>query len=117
MTAVAIGSGLAGLLAAYASRRRVRDVVSVLLFIPLMLGGLALSRAIASFEDFLAIAPQIARGAAWTPFGAGPAAAWAVAEGRGAAGTLEEVRDGRDLEDRFVDLVGGRHGSEGLAWL
>ena len=24
-----------------------------------------------------------------------------------AAGTLEEVRDGRDLEDRFVDLVGG----------
>ena len=34
-----------------------------------------------------------------------------------AAGTLEEVRDGRDLEDRFVDLVGGRHGSEGLAWL
>ena len=34
-----------------------------------------------------------------------------------AAGTLEEVRDGHDLEDRFVDLVGGRHGSEGLAWL
>lgn len=88
VTAVAIGSGLAGLLAAYASRRRVRDVISVLLFIPLMLGGLALSRAIASFEDFLAIAPQIARGAAWTPFGAGPAAAWAAAEGRGAAVAL-----------------------------
>ena len=34
-----------------------------------------------------------------------------------AAGTLEEVRAGRDLEERFVDLVGGRHGSEGLAWL
>ena len=34
-----------------------------------------------------------------------------------AAGTLEEGRDGRDLEDRFVDLVGGRHGSEGLTWL
>ncbi len=88
VTAVAIGSGLAGLLAAYASRRRVRDVVSVLLFIPLMLGGLALSRAIASFEDFLAIAPQVARGAAWTPFGAGPAAAWAAAEGRSGAVAL-----------------------------
>ncbi|MCV7727000.1 hypothetical protein M3D04_002710 [Micrococcus luteus] len=88
VTAVAIGSGLAGLLAAYASRRRVRDVVSVLLFIPLMLGGVALSQAIASFEDFLAIAPQVARGAAWTPFGAGPAAAWAAAEGRGAAVAL-----------------------------
>ena len=34
-----------------------------------------------------------------------------------AAGTLEEVRAGRDLEDRFVDLVGGRHEQEGLAWL
>lgn len=34
-----------------------------------------------------------------------------------AAGTLEDVRAGRDLEDRFVDLVGGRHTQEGLAWL
>ena len=34
-----------------------------------------------------------------------------------AAGTLEQVRDGRDLEERFVDLVGGRHTGEGLAWL
>ncbi|MDO4240554.1 ABC transporter ATP-binding protein [Micrococcus sp.] len=34
-----------------------------------------------------------------------------------AAGTLEQVRDGRDLEGRFVDLVGGRHTGEGLAWL
>ena len=34
-----------------------------------------------------------------------------------AAGTLEEVRAGRDLEERFVDLVGGRHTGEGLAWL
>ncbi|MGC5048819.1 ABC transporter ATP-binding protein [Micrococcus porci] len=34
-----------------------------------------------------------------------------------AAGTLEEVRAGRNLEERFVDLVGGRHTGEGLAWL
>ncbi|MBD4398871.1 Tat (twin-arginine translocation) pathway signal sequence, partial [Xanthomonas citri pv. citri] len=47
-----------------------------------------LSQAIASFEDFLAIAPQVARGAAWTPFGAGPATAWAAAEGRSAAVAL-----------------------------
>ena len=42
-----------------------------------------------------------------------------VAAGRiRAAGTLEEVRAGRSLEDRFVELVGGRTDvGEALAWL
>lgn len=34
-----------------------------------------------------------------------------------AAGTVDEVRAGQSLEDRFVELVGGRQQSEGLAWL
>jgi ABC-2 type transport system ATP-binding protein len=34
-----------------------------------------------------------------------------------AAGTVDEVRAGETLEDRFVELVGGRVGGEGLAWL
>lgn len=34
-----------------------------------------------------------------------------------AAGTVDEVRDGSSLEDRFVDLVGGRSTGEGLSWL
>jgi len=34
-----------------------------------------------------------------------------------AAGTVEEVRAGRDLEQVFVELVGGRSNGEGLAWL
>ncbi|WP_069386282.1 ABC transporter ATP-binding protein [Cellulosimicrobium cellulans] len=34
-----------------------------------------------------------------------------------AAGTVDEVRGGESLEDRFVELVGGRQTSEGLAWL
>ncbi|WP_411910711.1 ABC transporter ATP-binding protein [Actinotalea sp. M2MS4P-6] len=34
-----------------------------------------------------------------------------------AAGTVEEVRAGASLEDRFVELVGGRTTGEGLAWL
>ena len=34
-----------------------------------------------------------------------------------AAGTVDEVRGGESLEDRFVDLVGGRTEGEGLAWL
>ena len=34
-----------------------------------------------------------------------------------ASGTVEAVRNGRDLEDRFVELVGGRRSGEGLAWL
>ena len=34
-----------------------------------------------------------------------------------AAGTVTEVAAGEDLEDRFLDLVGGRHGAAHLAWL
>lgn len=34
-----------------------------------------------------------------------------------AEGTLDEVRAGLSLEDRFVQLVGGRHSQEGPAWL
>jgi ABC-2 type transport system ATP-binding protein len=35
-----------------------------------------------------------------------------------AAGPLEQVRAGQDLEQRFVQLVDGRGGGqEGLAWL
>ena len=34
-----------------------------------------------------------------------------------AAGTVDEVRGGSSLEDRFVELVGGRSTGEGLAWL
>lgn len=41
-----------------------------------------------------------------------------IAEGRlVATGTVDEVRGGQDLEERFVELVGGRHTGEGLAWL
>lgn len=34
-----------------------------------------------------------------------------------AAGTVDEVRAGQSLEDRFVQLVGGRTHGEGLSWL
>ena len=34
-----------------------------------------------------------------------------------AAGTVEQVRAGQSLQDRFLDLVGGRHTSEGPQWL
>lgn len=34
-----------------------------------------------------------------------------------AAGTVDEVRAERSLEDTFVELVGGRNQSEGLQWL
>ncbi|MGO4491282.1 ABC transporter ATP-binding protein [Arthrobacter sp. 2YAF22_2] len=41
-----------------------------------------------------------------------------VAEGRVlAAGTVDQVRAGESLEDRFVQLVGGRSHAEGLEWL
>ena len=34
-----------------------------------------------------------------------------------AAGTVDEVRAGETLQDRFVSLVGGRHQTEGPEWL
>ncbi|GAA2080891.1 ABC transporter ATP-binding protein [Microbacterium hatanonis] len=34
-----------------------------------------------------------------------------------AAGTVDEVRGGESLQDRFVELVGGRHHTEGPEWL
>ncbi|WP_026550959.1 ABC transporter ATP-binding protein [Arthrobacter sp. Br18] len=34
-----------------------------------------------------------------------------------AAGTVDEVRGNGSLEDRFVELVGGRSTAEGLSWL
>jgi ABC-2 type transport system ATP-binding protein len=34
-----------------------------------------------------------------------------------ASGTLDDVRAGASLEDRFLDLVGGNTTVEGLAWL
>ncbi|MEB7504566.1 ABC transporter ATP-binding protein [Arthrobacter koreensis] len=34
-----------------------------------------------------------------------------------AAGTVDEVRGGVSLEEKFVELVGGRTTSEGLSWL
>ncbi|CAN7245439.1 ABC transporter ATP-binding protein [Microbacterium sp. LjRoot45] len=41
-----------------------------------------------------------------------------IAAGRvRAAGTVDEVRAGESLQDRFVELVGGRHTSEGPQWL
>lgn len=33
------------------------------------------------------------------------------------AGTVDEVRAGRDLESTFIDLVGGRHEGGSLSWL
>jgi ABC-2 type transport system ATP-binding protein len=33
------------------------------------------------------------------------------------SGTIEEVREGQTLEDRFLDLVGGRRHGEGPEWL
>jgi len=34
-----------------------------------------------------------------------------------AAGTVDEVRGTATLQDRFVELVGGRHHTEGPEWL
>jgi ABC-2 type transport system ATP-binding protein len=34
-----------------------------------------------------------------------------------ASGSVDEVRAGGTLEDRFVELAGGRKAAEGMEWL
>jgi ABC-2 type transport system ATP-binding protein len=34
-----------------------------------------------------------------------------------ASGSVDEVRAGQTLEERFVELAGGRRAAEGLEWL
>lgn len=82
VTAVCLGYGVTGLMSSFTGRRRVREAISLLVLIPLMLGGVALSRVMQSIDDLLWLGPVLADAAVWTPFGAGLGAGWAAAEGR-----------------------------------
>ncbi|XNZ00842.1 Tat (twin-arginine translocation) pathway signal sequence [Micrococcus luteus] len=80
-TALALAYGVTAVLASYTGQRRIRDVVSVLVFIPLMLAGVILNGIIDSFDQLLTLAEPAATVLGWTPFGAGGAAAGAAAAG------------------------------------
>ncbi|WIK82625.1 Tat (twin-arginine translocation) pathway signal sequence [Micrococcus lylae] len=96
-TALALAYGVTAVLSSYTGQRRIRDIVSVLVFIPLMLGGVVLNRIADSFDQLVALAEPVAAVLAWTPFGAAGAAAGAAASG--------------------AHLTAAVHLAVGLAWL
>ena len=96
-TALALAYGITAVLSSYTRQRRIRDIVSVLVFIPLMLGGVILSQVVESLDQLAGLAAPTAAVLAWTPFGAAGAAAGAAAGG--------------------AHLLAGVHLLVGLAWL
>lgn len=79
---ICISYAVTGLLAAYTGQRRIREIASLVAFVPLMLAGVILAGVVDSLEALWDRLPQIAGVLAWTPLGSFTAAPWAVAEGR-----------------------------------
>lgn len=79
---ICVSYAVTGLLAAYTGQRRIREIVSLIAIVPLMLGGLAVSSIAQTVSGALDALPGLAAAIAWTPLGSFTAAPWAVAEGR-----------------------------------
>ncbi|MDO5633255.1 MAG: Tat (twin-arginine translocation) pathway signal sequence [Micrococcus sp.] len=79
--AVSAAYGLTAVLASMTGRRRVREMVSLILFVPLMLSGIALGQVLDSIDELLEILPSVAAVLAWTPFGSTFAPAAAASQG------------------------------------
>lgn len=77
-----ISYAVTGLLAGITGQRRIREIMSIVAFIPLMLAGVIISGIAESMEAALEQLPGVGSVLAWTPLGSFTAAPWAVAEGR-----------------------------------
>ena len=79
---VALSYAVTGLLASLAGRRRVRETLSLIAVVPLILAGVIISQVADSIAQIWDQLPQIAEVLAWTPLGSFTALPWAVADGR-----------------------------------
>jgi ABC-2 type transport system permease protein len=79
---ICISYAVTGLLAAFTGQRRIREIVSIIALVPLMLSGVILGGIVDSVEAAADRLPGIAAVIAWTPLGSFTAAPWAAAEGR-----------------------------------
>lgn len=77
-----ISYAVTGLLAGIAGQRRIREIMSIVAFIPLMLAGVIISGIADSVQAAVDQLPGLAQVLAWTPLGSFTAAPWALAEGR-----------------------------------
>ncbi|MFC7402734.1 hypothetical protein [Citricoccus sp. GCM10030269] len=79
---ICMSYAVTGLLAAYTGQRRIREIMSIVAFVPLMLSGVIIGGVADSVESAIDQLPGIAAVLAWTPLGSFTAAPWALAEGR-----------------------------------
>ncbi|WP_313821622.1 hypothetical protein [Citricoccus sp.] len=79
---ICISYAVTGLLAGITGQRRIREIMSIVAFIPLMLAGVILTGIVESVEAALEQLPGLAAIVAWTPLGSFTGAPWALAEGR-----------------------------------
>ena len=86
-----ISYAVTGLLAGITGQRRIREVMSIVAFIPIMLAGVIISGIADSVQAALDQLPAIGAVLAWTPLGSFTAAPWALAEGRFLTAALQAV--------------------------
>ncbi|MDI3331870.1 MAG: hypothetical protein QJR09_14230 [Micrococcus sp.] len=79
---ICISYAVTGLLAAFTGQRRIREIVSIIALVPLMLSGVIFAGIVESVEAAASRLPGIAAIVGWTPLGSFTAAPWAAAEGR-----------------------------------
>ncbi|WP_413543213.1 hypothetical protein [Citricoccus nitrophenolicus] len=77
-----ISYAVTGLLAGITGQRRIREIMSLVAFVPLVLAGVIISGIAQSVQAAVAQLPAVAQVLAWTPLGSFTAAPWALAEGR-----------------------------------
>lgn len=78
---ICLAHGVTGLLGAITGRRRVREALSLMAFVPLMLAGVIFGTAVESIPDLMEELPGVASVLAWTPLGSFFGSAWSATQG------------------------------------
>lgn len=86
---ICLAHGVTGLLSSFTGQRRVRETISLIAFIPLMLAGVAIGTIFETITELFELLPTVAAVLSWTPFGTFFGAAWSVAHGQSLIGLTQ----------------------------
>lgn len=78
---ICLAHGVTGLLSAMTGRRRVRETLSLIAFIPLMLAGVIFGTAVESIPGLIEQLPGVLGVLVWTPLGSFTGSAWTASQG------------------------------------